>query len=200
MIDLRSDTVTTPTAGMRRAITNAEVGDDVYHDDPSVLALEERVAALLGKEDAMYVPTGTMSNQVALRIHTDPGDIVIAAEGAHINSSELGGPAALSGVRVNEIASERGTFTAEAVRDAVGVPSPLEPSWLLEPSTLVAVENTHNGAGGTIWPLDRMQSVTAAANELGLTTHLDGARLWNAASASGVAESKFAASFETVSV
>ena len=99
-LDLRSDTITKPTADMRAAMNRAEVGDDVYHDDPGVLALEEHVAGLLGKEAAVYVPTGTMSNQVALRVHTDPGDIVIAAQGAHINGHELGAPAVLSGIRM----------------------------------------------------------------------------------------------------
>lgn len=200
MIDLRSDTVTTPTDAMRKVIADAEVGDDVYHDDPVVLALEERVAGLLSKDDAVYVPTGTMSNQVALRVHTDPGDVVIAAQGAHINGHELGAPAVLSGIRVNEIPSERGTFTAEAVRAAVPVPPPSMPSSLFEPVTLVALENTHNEAGGTVWPLDLLESVTAVAGECGMAAHLDGARLWNASVASGVAEADFAASFHTVSV
>ncbi len=200
MIDLRSDTVTTPTDAMRKVIGEAEVGDDVYHDDPAVLALEEHVATLLGKEEAMYVPTGTMSNQTALRVHTDPGDIVIAAQGAHINGHELGAPAVLSGVRVNELPADRGTFTPEQVRAAIPVPPPSMPASLFEPSTLVAVENTHNEAGGTVWPLELLAAVADTAHELGLATHLDGARLWNASVASGVAERDYAAGFDTVSV
>ena len=200
MVDLRSDTVTTPTDAMRKVIADAEVGDDVYHDDPMVLALEERVADLLGKDAAMYVPTGTMSNQVALRVHTDPGDVVIAAEGAHINGHELGAPAVLSGIRVNEIPSDRGKFTAEAVTAAVPVPPASMPASLFEPVTLVAVENTHNEAGGTIWPLAQIESVTATARRLGMAAHLDGARLWNASVATGVTEATFAASVDTVSV
>jgi threonine aldolase len=200
MIDLRSDTVTTPTDAMRKVIADAEVGDDVYHDDPLVLALEEHVAALLGKDDAMYVPTGTMSNQTALRVHTDPGDIVLAAQGAHINGHELGAPAVLSGVRVKEIPSHRGTFTPAAIRAAIHVPPPSMPPSLFEPTTLVAAENTHNEAGGTVWPLELLTLVAATAHELGLAAHLDGARLWNASVASGVAEREFAGGFDTVSV
>ncbi len=200
MIDLRSDTVTVPTDAMRKVIAEAEVGDDVYHDDPLVLALEEHVAGLLGKDDAMYVPTGTMSNQVALRVHTDPGDVVIAATGAHINGHELGAPAVLSGIRINEVPSERGTFTPAQIQAAIPQPPPSMPPSLFEPATLVAAENTHNEAGGTVWPLDLLTSVAATAHELGLAAHLDGARLWNASVASGVTEREFAAGFDTVSV
>jgi threonine aldolase len=200
MIDLRSDTVTTPTDAMRKVIAEAEVGDDVYHDDPGVLALEEHVAGLLGKDAAMYVPTGTMSNQTALRVHTDPGDVVIAAQGAHINGHELGAPAVLSGIRINELPAPRGTFTPDQVRSAIPVPPASMPSSLFEPATLVAVENTHNEAGGTIWPLDLLSSVADTAHELGLAAHLDGARLWNASVASGAAERDLASGFDTVSV
>lgn len=200
MIDLRSDTVTAPTDAMRKVIADAVVGDDVYHDDPGVLALEERVAALLGKEAAMYVPSGTLSNQAALKVHTDPGDIVISAAGAHINGHELGAPAVISGIRIKEVESRRGTFTPEQVRAAIGVPPASMPASLFEPTTLVAAENTHNEAGGTIWPLDLLRSVAATAHELGMGTHLDGARLWNASVATGVAEAEFADGFDTVSV
>ena len=200
MIDLRSDTVTTPTDAMRKVIADAEVGDDVYHDDPGVLALEERVAALLGKEDAMYVPTGTMSNQTALRVHTDPGDIVLAADGAHINGHELGAPAVLSGVRVKEISSHRGTFTPDQVRATITVPPSSMPSSLFEPTTLIAAENTHNEAGGTVWPFELLQSVADTAHELGMAAHLDGARLWNASVRTGVSERDYAAPFDTISV
>ena len=200
MIDLRSDTVTIPTDAMRKVIAGAEVGDDVYHDDPGVLALEEHVAGLLGKDAAMYVPTGTMSNQVALRVHTDPGDVVIAAQDAHINGHELGAPAVLSGIRIQELPAPRGMFTADQVRSAIPVPPPSMPSSLFEPFTLLAAENTHNEAGGTVWSLDLLSAVADTAHELGLATHLDGARLWNASVASGVAERDFAAGFDTVSV
>lgn len=199
-VDLRSDTVTLPTEGMRRAIADAEVGDDVYHDDPTVNALEERVAALLGVEDAMYTPSGTMANQAAIRTHTDHGDVVLAARHAHIDSSELGAANALSGVTVHQLDGERGTFSAEAVRAAVpSIPASL-PTALYQPITLVACENTHNAAGGTVWEKDRIDEVTATARALGMRTHLDGARLWNAAVTSGVDVQEWAAGFDTVSV
>lgn len=200
MIDLRSDTVTQPTPGMRAAIAAAPLGDDVYHDDPTVLALEEYVAALLGKDEAIYMPTGTMTNQAALRTHTSPGDIVLASEGAHIDSHELGAANALSGLTIHQLAGSDGTFTADQVRAGAPAPPPLMPQQLFQPVTLVAVENTHNGAGGTIWPLEQITEVTTTAHELGMATHLDGARLWNASAATGIAEAEFAAGFDTVSV
>jgi len=200
MIDLRSDTVTRPTAEMRRVMAAADVGDDVYHDDPEVNRLEELVAGLLGKEDAVFVPTGTMSNQIAVRTHTEPGDVVLLAEHAHIAEHEIGAPAALAGVSLRALPGEAGTFTAAAVRAAVPAPPPSLPAWLGPPVTLVAVENTHNEAGGTPWPTHLLREVTAVAAQLGLATHLDGARLWNAAVASGVPEVELAAGFDTVSV
>ncbi len=200
MIDLRSDTVTTPTADMRRAIAAAEVGDDVFHDDPTVLALEERVAGILGKEDAVYVPTGTMSNQIALRTHTEPGDLVLAAAGAHIASHELGAPAALAGVTVHALPTHRGRFSAAAVLAAVLEPHESLPSSLFQPPTLVEAENTHNEAGGTVWPLDELATVAEAARGAGMATHLDGARIWNASAATGVEPTAYAAAFDTVSV
>ena len=200
MIDLRSDTVTQPTPEMRAAIAEAPVGDDVYHDDPTVLALEEYVAALLGKDEAIYMPTGTMTNQTALRTHTSPGDIVLASEGAHIDSHELGAANAISGLTIHQLAGADGTFAPDQVRAENPAPPPLMPQQLFQPVTLVAAENTHNGAGGTVWPLEQITDVTTTAHELGLATHLDGARLWNAAAATGIAESEYAAGFDTVSV
>ena len=200
MIDLRSDTVTQPTPGMRAAIAAAPLGDDVYHDDPTVLALEEFVAELLGKDEAIYMPTGTMTNQAALRTHTSPGDIVLASEGAHIDSHELGAANAISGLTIHQLTGSDGTFTADQVRAATPVPPPLMPPQLFQPVTLVAAENTHNGAGGTIWPLEQITEVTTTAHQLGLATHLDGARLWNAAAATGITEAEYAAGFDTVSV
>ncbi len=200
MIDLRSDTVTKPTPAMREAIANAPVGDDVYHDDPTVNELEARVAGLLGKDDAMFVPSGTMSNQVAVRIQTEPGDSVIIEEEAHIGVHELGGAAHHSGVTLRRIAGTRGVFGADAVRDLVPVPHPALPSHLLDPFTLVCVENTHNAAGGTVWPIDAIRDVTRTAAELGLRRHLDGARIWNASVASGVGVDEYASHFDTVSV
>lgn len=200
MIDLRSDTVTRPTPGMRRAIADAEVGDDVYHDDPTVLALEHRVADLLGKDDAMYVPTGTMSNQTAIRTHTEPGDVVLAATDAHVHLHELGAPYAVSGVTVWFLEGDRGTFTGEAVRAAVPQVPKSMPSSLFQPVTLVTAENSHNAAGGAVWPTERLSDVAATARDLGIASHMDGARLWNAAVASDVTERELAAGYDTVSV
>ncbi len=200
MIDLRSDTVTTPTPDMRRAIAEAEVGDDVFHDDPTVLSLEHRAAEILGKEDAVYVPTGTMSNQIALRTHTEPGDLVLAAEGAHIASHEIGAPAALAGVTVHALPTHRGRFSADDVLAAVPAPHEWLPSSLFQPPTLVEAENTHNEAGGTVWPLDELTAVTEAARGAGMATHLDGARIWNASAATGIEPAAYAAGFDTVSV
>lgn len=207
MIDLRSDTVTTPTPDMRHAIATAEVGDDVFHTDPTVLALEERVAGILGTEDAVYVPSGTMSNQIALRTHTEPGDIVLVAENAHlISGDELGAPGALAGVTVQALPSFRGRYTAESVVAAAAGPhdrprsSLFTPPWLSQPTTLVSAENTHNEAGGTVWPLEDLNAVAEAAHSVGLATHLDGARIWNASAATGVEPSDYATGFDTVTV
>ena len=200
MIDLRSDTVTQPTEAMRRAMAIAEVGDDVFHDDPTVLELESTVASLLGKEDAVYVPTGTMSNQIALRTHTQPGDMILAAVDAHIDSHELGAANALAGLTIHQLPGEKGTFEAHQVTAAIPDPPSSMPGHLFQPVTLVACENTHNGAGGAIWPLERLASVAAAAHSGGAAAHLDGARLWNAAAASGITEAEFAAGFDTISV
>jgi threonine aldolase len=200
MIDLRSDTITQPTADMRRVIAAAEVGDDVYHDDPSVLELEAHVANLLGKDDAMYVPTGTMSNQVALRVHTEPGDVVLAAKDAHIHVHELGAPYALSGVTMQFLPGERGVFSPQAVRDALPAIPKSMPASLFQPVTLMCTENTHNAAGGTIWSVAELDDVAAAAHEHGLATHMDGARIWNAAVAEGEPLADIAAGYDTISV
>lgn len=200
MIDLRSDTITQPSPAMRDAIAHAAVGDDVYHDDPTVNELERRVASMLGKDDAVFVPTGTMANQIAVRVHTEPGDSVIIEQSGHIGTHELGGAAHHSGVTLQRIAGVRGTFTAEQVERLVPVPHPALPSHLADPFTLVCIENTHNAAGGAIWPLDQIQLVSERANELGLARHLDGARLWNASVASGVPLETYGSYFDTVNV
>ena len=200
MIDLRSDTITQPSEGMRQAIARADVGDDVYHDDPTVNALETMVADLLGKESAMYVPTGTMSNQIAVRMHTQPGDSIILEASAHIASHEMGGAAHHSGVTLQRIEGTRGIFTADDVRATVPVPHPSLPAYLYEPHTLLCIENTHNEAGGTVWGLEESHEVTSTARDLGLATHLDGARLWNASAATGIGIDRFAKPFDTVSV
>ncbi len=194
-IDLRSDTVTQPTPAMRRAMAEAEVGDDVFGDDPTVLALEQRTASVLGKEAAVYMPSGTMANQVAVRTHTEPGDEILIEAEAHIYYYEGGGPAALSGVMCRLIRGERGIFGGNDVRAL------LRPANVHFTRTrLLCVENTHNRGGGSVWPIARIAEVAAVAHEAGLQTHLDGARLWNASVASGVSEAEYARHFDSVSV
>ena len=199
-IDLRSDTVSLPTREMRAAMAGAEVGDDVYGDDPSVRRLEERTAEVLGKDAAVFTPTGTMSNQIAIRCQTEPGDLILAERRAHAYLVESGGPAALSGATVVGLESERGVFSAEQVRAAVRTPHPMVPDACYPVARLLAAENTHNGAGGAVWPLDLLQDVADTARGLGLGTHLDGARLWHATAATGIPESRYAEGFDTVSV
>lgn len=199
MIDLRSDTVTLPTPGMRDAMARAPVGDDVYREDPSVRELERRAAELVGKEDAVYVPTGTMSNQIALRTHTEPGDMAIMDAAAHIIINEGGGAAALSGVSVWRV-HRGGTFSGEDVEAAIEVPHRFNPPNHSPRPRLVCVEQTHNASGGVIWSLEGLRSVADAARRHGLALHMDGARLWHAAAASGISEAEFARSFDTVSV
>jgi threonine aldolase len=195
MIDLRSDTVTRPTPDMRRAMAAAEVGDDVLGDDPAVLALEDRTAALLGKPAAVYMPSGTMTNQAAVRAWTEPGDEVVMEAHAHTYFYEAGGPAALSGVMCRLIEGDRGRFTAAQLRAV------LRPRNLHFPVTkLVCVENTHNSGGGSVWTVDQAADVAGAAREAGLALHMDGARLWNAAVAAGRPERQWADLFDSVSV
>lgn len=194
-VDLRSDTVTQPTPAMRDAMARAEVGDDVFGDDPTVLRLEATVAERLGKEAAVFVPSGTMANQIAVRIHTRPGDEILVEAQAHLYYYEAGGPAALSGVMCRCLPGDRGVFTS-ADLTAVLRPSDVH----FPPTRLVCVENTHNRGGGKVWPLPALRDVTATAREHGLALHLDGARLWNASVATGIAERDYAALFHTVSV
>jgi threonine aldolase len=193
-IDLRSDTVTRPTTAMREVMAAAEVGDDVYAEDPSINRLEARVAELLGKPGALFFPSGTMANQAALRLHTRPGDVVIASRGAHILWAEGGAAAGLSGLQL-ETVGRGGQFGAEDVRGAIH-PDDVH----LAPTTLLAVENTHNMAGGRVFPPALLGEAVAAARDAGLAVHLDGARLWNAAVALGATLDTLAAPFDTVSV
>ncbi|HEY1559028.1 MAG TPA: GntG family PLP-dependent aldolase [Kofleriaceae bacterium] len=193
-IDLRSDTVTRPTAAMRDAIAKAEVGDDVYGEDPTVRRLEERVAELVGTEAALFVPTGTMANQIALRVQARPGDEVVIGQGAHCWRHESGALAALAGLQTQTIGGD-GTFTGDEVRAAFKEAHPYQAA-----TRIVAVENTHNMAGGTCWDRARLAGVIAAAHELGMRAHLDGARIWNAAIAAGATERELAAGFDSVSV
>jgi threonine aldolase len=194
-IDLRSDTVTRPTAAMRAAMAAAEVGDDQYGEDPSTNRLQARVAEMLGKEAALWLPTGTMANQVALRTLTRPGDEVVTTVESHAAWHEAGGAAANAGVQIHEI-GQRGVFTAEELRAAT---KPRNFA-IFPTTTLVEVENTHNRAGGVVVPHDEVLRICAVARELGLTTFLDGARLWNASAASGVALDTLAAPFDLVAV
>lgn len=200
VIDLRSDTVTRPTPAMRDAMAAAPVGDDVYGEDPSVKELEARTAHLLGKEDAVFVPTGTMSNQVALRTHTSPGDLAIMDHASHMIINEGGGAAALSGVTVWRTYGDGGVFTGDDVDAAVPVPHPFNPPHHSPRPRLVCIENTHNSGGGIVWPMESVESVAAAARRHGLALHMDGARLWHAAAALGLPESELAAPFDSVSV
>ncbi len=195
MIDLRSDTVTQPTADMRKAIAQAPVGDDVLGDDPTVNALEAYVAQLLGKEAAVYMPSGTMTNQVALRSHTQPGDEVLLEAEAHIYYYEGGGPAALSGVSCKLLPGEGGVFTAQAVAKSLRPHDPHFPR-----AQLVCVENTHNRSGGRIFPLETIQKIAQVCQQQDLRLHMDGARFWNACVATGISEADYAAPFDTVSV
>ncbi len=193
-VDLRSDTVTRPTAAMRLAIANADVGDDVYGEDPTVKKLEETVAELLGTEAALFVPTGTMANQIALRAHLRPGDEVIIGKEAHCWRFESGALAALAGAQT-QVIGEDGMFTAAEVRAAFKADDPYQ-----SPTRVVAVENTHNMGGGTCWDRAQLADVVQTAHHLGMVAHLDGARLWNAAVAVGVTEKELATGFDSISV
>jgi threonine aldolase len=195
VIDLRSDTVTKPTPAMRETMARAEVGDDVFGDDPTVKELESQTAVLLGKEAALFVPSGTMANQLAIRGHTQPGDEILVEANAHLYYYEGGAPAALSGVMCRCLNGQRGIFTGADVEAALRPADQHFP-----PTRLVCIENTHNRGGGKIWSLEQTQQVASTARKHGLRLHLDGARLWNASVASGIPERDYAAHFDTVSV
>lgn len=187
--------MTKPTPAMRQAMAEAEVGDDVFGDDPTVKDLERCTARLLGKAAALFVPSGTMANQVAIRCHTQPGDEMLIDAQAHIYWYEGGGPAALSGVTCRLLHGTRGVFSAADIQAA------LRPKDVHFPLTrLLAVENTHNRGGGAIWPLEQLEAVCGMARDAGLLTHLDGARLWNASVATGIPEATYARPFDSVSV
>jgi threonine aldolase len=200
MIDLRSDTCSKPTDAMRQAMAAAPVGDDVYHDDPTVRELEAFVADLLGKEDAVYMPTGQMTNQAGIRAHTEPGDAVLFDQNAHVYMLEGGAPAALSGVLPRLLPGVRGVFTADDVNATVGMAHPFFPATIPAPARLLCLENTHNIGGGKVWPLDQLNAVCAAGRGKGLKLHLDGARIWHATIATGIAEKVWAAPFDSISV
>jgi threonine aldolase len=196
VIDLRSDTMTRPTAAMREAIANADVGDEQYGEDPTVLELERRAAAWLGHEAAVFIPTASMANQIALRILTRPGDELLAEENAHVLINEQGGPAVFSGLVMRGLPGRHGTFSPEQVHAAIRDWS----SGHMPRTRLVSIENTHNSSGGRTWSLAQIDAVAGAAREHDLRLHLDGARIVNAAVALGVAPAEIGKRFDVVTL
>jgi threonine aldolase len=195
IIDLRSDTVTRPTPAMRAAMNAAEVGDDVFHEDPSVNRLQERVADLLGKEAALFVPSGTMSNQICVKAHTQPGDELLCEANCHIYNFEAGGPAVLSGVMCRTFEGDHGILDVSQLDGKIRAVDDH-----LVHTRLVCLENTHNRGGGRVYPLEKIQAISSWAHEHGLIMHLDGARLWNAVVATGIPAAEWATQFDSVSV
>jgi threonine aldolase len=196
MIDLRSDTKTRPTPEMRAAIASAEVGDEQRREDPTVNELERRAAELLGQDEAVYVPTATMANEIALRCLGEPGDEVVAEENSHIFVAELGGPAVHAGLMTRPLRCPAGRFTAEQLRETIR-----RPDGSHGPGTkIVSVENTHNASGGRVWRLDELAAVVSTAREHELALHLDGARVMNAAVALGVPAAEIGGRFDTVTI
>jgi threonine aldolase len=196
VVDLRSDTVTRPTPGMRAAIANAEVGDDALGDDPTVRRLEQRIATLLGTEAALFFPSGIMANETALAVLCPSGTEVICEATCHFVDWELGAPATIAGVQLRGVRTTDGVLTLELVAAAL---RPRSSRYQLQTSA-IALENTHNAAGGRVLPLAEMRAIRELANQQGLPVHLDGARLWNAAAASGASEADYAACADTVMV
>ena len=194
-IDLRSDTVTRPSQEMRSAMAAAEVGDDVFGEDPSVNLLQERVARLLGKEAALFVPSGVMANQLAIKSQTQPGDEIIVEEASHIFNYETAAPALISNVQLHTLHGERGILTLAQISPAVRSKDYHQPR-----TSLLCLENTHNRAGGTVYPIDEIKLLRKFTGEQGIAMHLDGARIWNAWIASGVHPKVYAKYFDTVSV
>ena len=196
MIDLRSDTVTLPTPEMRQAIANAALGDEQKREDPTVLELERRTAELLGQEAAVFVPTATMANQIALKLHGRPGDVLLAHETSHVLVYEYGGAAAHAGLMTLGLEGAAGRLSPEQIRAAC------EPSVKAADQrvAVLSLENTHNNAGGRVWPLAEIEDVVATARELVIAAHLDGARVLNAAIALGVDPSEIGARFDTVTL
>jgi len=193
MIDLFSDTKTRPTAAMRQVMANADVGDERANEDPTVNRLVERCAALLGKDAALYLPSGTMCNEIALAVHCKPGDEVICDATSHIIGFEGGGPAALAGVMLNPVAGSRGIYSADQLRAKIRADRPYAPR-----QKLVEVEQTANLGGGSVWPLATLDAISDVAHAAGLLTHMDGARLFNACAASGVSPGVYARGFDSV--
>ena len=196
MIDLRSDTVTQPTPGMRRAIADAAVGDEQKREDPTVSELQTRVAELLGQEEALFVPTATMANQIALKLHSRPGEVLLAEETSHVMVYEYGGAAAHAGLMSHGLAGTGGRITSEQIRHAAAPSTKVAD----QRAAVVSLENTHNNAGGRVWPLAELDDVVATARQLELGVHLDGARLLNASTALGVEPATIASRFDTVTL
>ncbi len=194
IVDLRSDTVTKPSPGMREAMAHAPVGDDVYGEDPTVNALQEKAAALVGKTYALFVPSGTMANQLAIRVQTKPGDEVIVDSRAHIVRYEQGAASALSGVQLHMVPTERGLLSPEQVEAAI---RPKDPYTL--PTGLICLENTHNSGGGALYSLSTIERIRAVAQAHRIPMHLDGARLFNAVVAAGIPPIAYTQHFDTVS-
>ena len=194
IIDLRSDTVTKPTAGMRHAMVSANVGDDVYGEDPTVNRLEAMAAELLGKDAGLFVPTGVMGNQLSIRLHTHPGDEIIIEGSAHILRYEGGSASSLSGVQLCPVPGTRGLLSPEAVEAAIRRPDLHTP-----PTTLLCLEQTHNVGGGSVYPLETIKKLTDLAHRHRMALHLDGARLFNASAKTGVSVAEYARDFDTVS-
>ena len=196
IVDLRSDTITKPSQEMRKVMYEAEVGDDVYKEDPTANELEKYVAELLGKEAALFVPSGVMGNQICLNVLTHPGDEVICERDAHIFYYESGSPAALSGISLYLLEGRNGIFTPEQIKPLI---RPRE-AYYMPRTKVIAVENTHNRAGGTVYSIENIKAIRTIAEENKLFTHLDGARLWNASVAAGISVAEYSKYFDTVSV
>ncbi len=195
IIDFRSDTVTRPSKEMRKAMYEAEVGDDVFREDPTVNELQEYTAELLGKEAALFVSSGVMGNQICLNVLTNPGDEVICERGAHIFNYESGSPAALSGIQLLPIDGELGVITVEQIEPLIRP----ESAYYMPRTKVVEVENTHNRAGGTVFPIEKIKEIKGLVKKYNLLFHLDGARIWNASAASGIPVKEYAAFFDSVS-
>jgi threonine aldolase len=193
IVELRSDTFTTPTRQMRHAMASAEVGDDVWGEDPTAIALEERCADLLGKEAGLFVPTGSMGNEIAIHVHTSPGEEVICGPSSHVIDAELGAPATLSQVVLRAVPWARGAYDEEALRASVRAPSAYHTH-----TGLACFENTHDAGGGAVVPIDVLRAQTSLIRERGIPVHLDGARIWNAHIASGVPVPEIAACVDSV--
>ncbi len=195
VIDLRSDTITRPSPAMLDAMVKAEVGDDVFGEDPTVNRLQQRVAEMFGKEDALFVSSGTMGNEVAIKVHTQPGDEILVEEDSHIFVYETAAPSLLSGVQMRTLRGVRGMLSVDQVREAV------RPRvYYLPPTRLICLENTHGRSAGSILPLEEIRALREFALDAGIPMHLDGARLWNASVAAGISVREYARHFDSVSV